>query len=124
MALIGNKSDLEDDRQVQTSVAQELANSFDCSFSEISTLASFQEVERVFVDVVRKVFKEKTAKQAMCGVKKGSAFSKIKGMMDKHVARKRATSSLKETIDEYYVRRSHLEIESKDRRERSDTCTF
>lgn len=123
VALVGNKSDLEDQRKVETSEAQKLADSFDCSFTEISTLESFKDVERVFRDVVEKAAQEKTAKQAMSGVKKGS-FSKIKDMMDRHVARKRANSSLKETIDEYYVRRSNLDIEPVIRRQRSDTCTF
>lgn len=123
VALVGNKSDLEDQRRVQTSEAQNLADLFDCSFTEISTLESFKDVERVFRDVVEKVAQEKTARQVMSGVKKGS-FSKIKDMMDKHIARKRANSSLKETIDEYYVRRSHQEIEPVIRRQRSDTCTF
>jgi len=119
LALVGNKKDLEENRQVQFNELQETLTS-QCFVSEISTLSSFQEVENVFVDLIKKILKEKRERQASNGGKKGR-FNKIKGMMEKHIARKRAMSSLKETIDEYYVARSQDETETRDR---SDTCEF
>lgn len=119
LALVGNKKDLENERQVELRESEELASTFEspCTVYEISTLSSFHEVEQVFVSLTRSALKLKQTRQAA----KKRPYNKIKGRIDKHIARKRAMSSLKETIDEYYVARSDQDLETRDR---SDTCEF
>jgi GTPase KRas protein len=57
MVLVGNKSDLESDRQVTTAEGQNLAKQFGCPFME-SSAKTRTNVEEVFFELVREIRKE------------------------------------------------------------------
>ena len=69
MALIGNKCDLESERQVTTGEAQEKAKIFGCPYLETSAKARIN-IEEAFYQLVREVRKE-NAGSAAPGQKKG-----------------------------------------------------
>ncbi|XP_032236726.2 ras-related and estrogen-regulated growth inhibitor [Nematostella vectensis] len=121
LAIVANKTDAESQREVSTSDGVALAQSLPCSFSEISTSTSYEDVERVFTEIIQEAVKFKRATQCSSGVRRGP-YSKIKNLMDKHVTRGRAMSSLRETIDEYCVTRSAEDF--LEMRDRSGTCRF
>lgn len=54
MILVGNKCDLESDRQVSSQEGRDLAKSFGCPFSETSAKQRIR-VDDVFYDVVREI---------------------------------------------------------------------
>ena len=54
MLLVGNKCDLENQREVHSSEADALAQSWDCSFLEASA-KSTQNVNEVFIQIVREM---------------------------------------------------------------------
>eukprot|EP00475_Leptophrys_vorax_P042092 TRINITY_DN79418_c0_g1_i1.p1 TRINITY_DN79418_c0_g1~~TRINITY_DN79418_c0_g1_i1.p1 ORF type:complete len:213 (-),score=58.26 TRINITY_DN79418_c0_g1_i1:103-741(-) len=62
IALVGNKCDLEDQRQVQTSEGKELADQWKCLFFETSAKEKIND-ETVFVEIVR-VLRKKTPELA------------------------------------------------------------
>lgn len=57
MVLIGNKCDLESDRQVTTQEGQELTKNFGCPFFESSAKTRVN-VEESFYELVREIRKE------------------------------------------------------------------
>jgi GTPase KRas protein len=63
MVLIGNKCDLEADRQVSSSEGQELAKNFGCPFFESSAKTRVN-VEESFYELVREIRKELQGEQA------------------------------------------------------------
>src|SRR4051794_34067325 len=56
MILIGNKCDLQGDREVSTSEGMDLAKSFDCPFLESSAFLRIN-VDECFFDLVREIRK-------------------------------------------------------------------
>ncbi len=66
--IVGNRSDLEDQRQVSREEGQELARSLGCPFFEASSKTP-QNVDEVFIEVVREIRKEK-ASEGLEGGKK------------------------------------------------------
>ena len=74
MVLIGNKCDLDKERQVSTFEGKELAKSFDCPFYETSALSRVN-VEVSFFDVVREI-RKLSAKQAPNGKKSRKSHKK------------------------------------------------
>lgn len=69
MVLIGNKCDLEADRQVSTAEGQELARNFGCPFFESSAKTRVN-VEESFYELVREIRKELQGEQAIKKKKK------------------------------------------------------
>jgi GTPase KRas len=68
MVLIGNKCDLEHERQVTTAEAKDLAKSFGCPFYETSAKARIN-VENAFYQLVREIRKDinkKNVKKGCC----------------------------------------------------------
>ncbi|XP_068746893.1 ras-related and estrogen-regulated growth inhibitor-like [Montipora capricornis] len=119
--LIGNKKDTENDRQEQVTTREgyELAKDMKCSFSELSSKTSFEDVEKVFLQATGAVMRRKMSQQALNGVKQTS-HKRIMEIIEKNTGRNRAMSSVKETIDEYCVTRSR-ELEQELSRDRSNT---
>jgi small GTP-binding protein len=56
MVLVGNKSDLQDQRVVTTDQGEKLAKQFNCTFLEASAKTK-QNVEAIFYDLVRQINK-------------------------------------------------------------------
>merc|ERR1712063_242744 len=54
MMLVGNKSDLEDKREVETNEGEELAKKLNCQFKEASAKTR-DNVEEAFYDLVREI---------------------------------------------------------------------
>ena len=52
--LVGNKCDLDDKREVETSEGEELAKKFNCQFKETSAKTR-ENVEESFYDLVREI---------------------------------------------------------------------
>lgn len=121
IALVGNKKDTEKDREVSNQEGNQLSEEMNCSFYEVSTKASSQDIEDMFSEVIRQTMRHKMTQQAWNGAKRTS-HSKIMDMVEKNVRRNRAMSSLKETIDEYCVTRTE-ELTRDLSRERSSTFT-
>lgn len=121
IVLIGNKKDTENDREVSIQEGTQLSKEMNCSFYEVSTKASYQDIEDMFSEVIRETMRHKMAQQVLNGAKR-SSHRKIMGMVEKNVRRNRAMSSLKETIDEYCVTRTE-ELTGDLSRERSSTFT-
>merc|ERR1711879_417971 len=61
MILVGNKCDLEDERQVSFDEGQELAKYFDCPFIQTSAKAGIN-VGEAFYDLVREIWKHEEEK--------------------------------------------------------------
>eukprot|EP01104_Vermistella_antarctica_P019428 TRINITY_DN75_c0_g1_i1.p1 TRINITY_DN75_c0_g1~~TRINITY_DN75_c0_g1_i1.p1 ORF type:complete len:207 (+),score=68.99 TRINITY_DN75_c0_g1_i1:60-623(+) len=61
MVVVGNKSDLEEERQVTTAEGQDLAKSFGCPFFETSAKTRVN-VEESFYQLVREIRKENAGK--------------------------------------------------------------
>ncbi|EDO39818.1 predicted protein, partial [Nematostella vectensis] len=59
LAIVANKTDAESQREVSTSDGVALAQSLPCSFSEISTSTSYEDVERVFTEIIQEAVKFK-----------------------------------------------------------------
>lgn len=121
LVLVGNKKDSGNDRQVSQQEGIELSGDMNCSFHEISTKVSYQDVEGMFSEAIREIMRHKMAQQALNGAKR-SSHSKIMEMVEKNVRRNRAMSSLKETIDEYCATRTE-ELTRDLSRDRSSTFT-
>lgn len=105
VVLIGNKKDTENDREVSKQEGLQFSKENNCSFYEISTKASYEEVENVFSEAIRDIARHKLTQRALNGVKQTS-HNKIMEIVEKNVGRNRAMSSVKETIDEYCATRS------------------
>jgi GTPase KRas protein len=75
MVLIGNKCDLESDRQVTTQEGQDLAKNFGCPFFESSAKTRIN-VEESFYQLVREIRKEIQGEQSSKkkGKKKGQCL--------------------------------------------------
>src|SRR5687768_5181288 len=54
MILVGNKADLEKERQIETEAGQELAKKYNCPYYETSAKTG-QNVENIFNELVREV---------------------------------------------------------------------
>jgi GTPase KRas len=74
MVLIGNKCDLEDERQVSTAESQDLAKSFGCPIYECSAKARIN-VEDAFYQLVREIRKVNHKNPSMVKGKKKGACS-------------------------------------------------
>ena len=57
-ALVGTKKDLEHFRCVDRNYAQETANEFQCLFHEISISDGYEQVEKLFQELLRKYLKK------------------------------------------------------------------
>lgn len=121
LALVGNKKDAGSEREVLEQEGIQLSEEMNCSFHEVSTKASYQDVEDVFSEAIRETMRHKMAQQALSGAKRTS-HNKIMEMVEKNVRRNRAMSSLKETIDEYCATRTE-ELTRDLSRDRSSTFT-
>ena len=123
LVLVGNKGDVGSDRvEVSKQDGIQLAEKLNCvAFHEVSTKASYQDIENVFIEAIRETVKYKMTQQALNGARR-SSHSKIMGMVEKNVSRNRAMSSLKETIDEYCATRTE-ELTRGLSRDRSSTFT-
>lgn len=121
VVLVGNKKDAENDREVSKQEGNKLSEEMNCSFHEVSTKASYQDIEDMFSEAIRETMRHKMAQQALNGAKR-SSHSKIMEMVEKNVRRNRAMSSLKETIDEYCATRTE-ELTRDLSRDRSSTFT-
>jgi len=64
MVLVGNKCDLESQRQVATAEGAELAKSFGCSFMETSAKTRVN-VEESFFELVRAIHKARQTKKEL-----------------------------------------------------------
>ncbi|KAK7600885.1 hypothetical protein V9T40_008326 [Parthenolecanium corni] len=73
MVLVGNKSDLEEERVVGTDQGLSLANEFHCTFIETSAKAKIN-VSDIFYDIIRQINeknpeqKQKTKKKSFCNL--------------------------------------------------------
>ena len=121
LALVGNKKDTENDRKVSKQEGLQFSKEMNCSFHEVSTKASYEDVENVFSVAIRDVVRRKVTQQALSGAKRTS-HTKIMEIVEKNVRRNRAMSSVKETIDEYCATRSE-ELTQDLSRDRSNTYT-
>ena len=121
VVLIGNKKDTENDREVSKQEGLQFSKENNCSFYEISTKASYEEVENVFSEAIRDIARHKMTQRALNGVKQTS-HNKIMEIVEKNVGRNRAMSSVKETIDEYCATRSE-ELSQDLSRDRRNTFT-
>ena len=121
VVLIGNKKDTENDREVSKQEGLQFSKENNCSFYEISTKASYEEVENVFSEAIRDIVRHKLTQRALNGVKQTS-HNKIMEIVEKNVGRNRAMSSVKETIDEYCATRSE-ELSQDLSRDRRNTFT-
>lgn len=121
VVLIGNKKDTENDREVSKQEGLQFSKENNCSFYEISTKASYEEVENVFSEAIRDIARHKLTQRAVNGVKQTS-HNKIMEIVEKNVGRNRAMSSVKETIDEYCATRSE-ELSQDLSRDRRNTFT-
>lgn len=121
LVLVGNKKDTENDREVSKQEGNKLAEEMNCSFHEVSTKASYKDIDDMFSEAIRETMRHKMALQALNEAKR-SSHSKIMEMVEKNVRRNRAMSSLKETIDEYCVTRTE-ELTRDLSRDRSSTFT-
>ena len=121
VVLIGNKKDTENDREVSKQEGLQFSKENNCSFHEISTKASYEEVENVFSEAIRDIARHKLTQRALNGVKQTS-HNKIMEIVEKNVGRNRAMSSVKETIDEYCATRSE-ELSQDLSRDRRNTFT-
>jgi GTPase KRas len=74
MVVVGNKCDLESERQVTTSEGQDLAKSFGCPFFETSAKTR-KNVDDTFYQLVREVRKYNQAKNGGSDAKDGSKKS-------------------------------------------------
>ena len=63
MVLVGNKCDLEEERQVTTVEGQDLAKSFDCPFYETSTRKCVN-IQEAFYELVREIQKVNQSENA------------------------------------------------------------
>ena len=120
--LVGNKKDTEKEREITTEEGREFARSMDCSFYEVSTATSYEDIENVFLEAIKDTAHDLIAREAISSVRRGSHI-KIKEIVAKHAGRHRAISSLKETIDEYCATKSD-ELGPESPRDRSNTCIF
>jgi len=82
MILVGNKCDLEHERQVTTQDGQELAKSFGCPFLETSAKSRVN-VEESFYQLVREIRKELKGEQYSGGGGKGGRGGKGKSAASK-----------------------------------------
>lgn len=121
VVLIGNKKDTENDREVSKQEGLQFSKENNCSFYEISTKASYEDVENVFSEAIRDIARHKLTQRALNGVKQTS-HNKIMEIVEKNVGRNRAMSSVKETIDEYCATRSE-ELSQDLSRDRRNTFT-
>lgn len=121
VVLIGNKKDTENDREVSKQEGLQFSKENNCSFYEISTKVSYEEVENVFSEAIRDIARHKLTQRALNGVKQTS-HNKIMEIVEKNVGRNRAMSSVKETIDEYCATRSE-ELSQDLSRDRRNTFT-
>lgn len=121
VVLIGNKKDTENDREVGKQEGLQFSKENNCSFYEISTKASYEDVENVFSEAIRDIARHKLTQRALNGVKQTS-HNKIMEIVEKNVGRNRAMSSVKETIDEYCATRSE-ELSQDLSRDRRNTFT-
>lgn len=121
VVLIGNKKDTENDREVSKQEGLQFSKENNCSFYEISTKTSYEEVENVFSEAIRDIARHKLTQRALNGVKQTS-HNKIMEIVEKNVGRNRAMSSVKETIDEYCATRSE-ELSQDLSRDRRNTFT-
>lgn len=121
VVLIGNKKDTKNDREVSKQEGLQFSKENNCSFYEISTKASYEEVENVFSEAIRDIARHKLTQRAVNGVKQTS-HNKIMEIVEKNVGRNRAMSSVKETIDEYCATRSE-ELSQDLSRDRRNTFT-
>jgi GTPase KRas protein len=88
MVLVGNKCDLESERQVTSNEGNDLAKSFSCPFLETSAKTRIN-VEESFFSLVREIRKEsggdqgaKKQKKSGPGGKIGAKFAKLTGKAD------------------------------------------
>src|SRR5688500_2586729 len=85
MILVGNKCDLETERQVTTGEGQDLAKSFGCPFFESSAKTRIN-VEESFYELVREIRKEMHGDQSKQKGKKGGK-KKLFGLVGKDQCR-------------------------------------
>ncbi len=69
LVLVGNKCDLEREREVSTQEGKELAKSFDCPFLETSARSRIN-VEEAFFELVREIRKAKASANGKASDKK------------------------------------------------------
>src|SRR5688500_4802976 len=79
MILVGNKCDLETERQVTTGEGQDLARSFGCPFFESSAKTRIN-VEESFYELVREIRKEMHGDQSKQKGKKGGKKGRFFGL--------------------------------------------
>lgn len=123
LVLVGNKREVGSDRvEVSKQDGIQLAEKLNClAFHEVSTKASYQDIEFVFIEAIRETMKYKMTQRVLNGARR-SSHSKIMEMVEKNVSRNRAMSSVKETIDEYCATRTE-ELTRDLSRDRSSTFT-
>ena len=80
VVLVGNKCDLESERQVTTNEGNDLARSFGCPFLETSAKTRIN-VEDSFFNLVREIRKELQGDQAGKKTKKGGKGNKLKNCL-------------------------------------------
>jgi len=78
IVLCGNKCDLEDERQVTTAEAQDLAKQWQVPFYETSALARIN-VEEAFFDLVREIRKEAPGTRGPVGGRRGATRARNRG---------------------------------------------
>ena len=83
MVLVGNKSDLDSERQVATTEGADLAKSFDCPFLETSAKTRVN-VEESFFELVREIRKSLKGSADLAKPKKsGGKFGGLKASLNK-----------------------------------------
>ena len=80
VVLVGNKCDLESERQVTTNEGNDLARSFGCPFLETSAKTRIN-VEDSFFNLVREIRKELQGDQAGKKTKKAGKGNKLKNCL-------------------------------------------
>jgi len=82
IALVGNKCDLESERQVSQAEGKELAKSFSCPCLETSAKTRVN-VEEAFYDLVREIRKQKKEQEGNNKNKRQSTFKSLKNFKAK-----------------------------------------
>jgi GTPase SAR1 family protein len=76
IVLVGTKADLEHLRRVDFSSAQETANDLQCLFQEISISEGYEQVEKLFQELLRRYSKKSSQKAPVKSILKKKQKSK------------------------------------------------